>query len=308
MKENRTLITGATGLVGSALRNFYPNAICVSSKDADLTDWYETSNLIAHAKPNHVIHLAAEVGGLFKNMNDNTGMLLRNNIMTNNIIRSCVDNKIKKFTGCLSTCIFPAEVEYPIHENVLHDGEPHESNFGYAYAKRMMEVYCRAISEQYDYKYKCIIPTNIYGPHDNFSLKNGHVIPALIHKAYIAKRDNTDLTVAGSGFPVRQFIYSGDLAHLIFKLDNHKYDWVSPMTLADTREYSIFDVARIIAEYFGVFDRTGFNTNLPDGQHKKTADTERMNRYIEGFKFTPLEIGLRDTCDWFVRNYEKVRK
>lgn len=303
-----TLITGSTGLVGSALRNFYPNAVCVSSKDADLTNWYETLNLIAHAKPDHVIHLAAEVGGLFKNMNDNMGMLERNIRINTNIIKACTLNKVRKFTGCLSTCIFPDEVEYPIHENVLHDGEPHESNFGYAYAKRMMEVYCRAVSMDKGWAYKCVIPTNVYGPHDNFNLKCGHVIPALIHKAYIAKRDNTDFTVAGSGFPVRQFIYSGDLAHLIFRLDKHQYDWVSPMTLADTHEHSIYDVAKIIAEYFEVFDRTGFNTNLPDGQHKKTADTERMNRYIEGFKFTPLEIGLRDTCDWFVRNYETARK
>ena len=304
----KTLITGSTGLVGSALRNFYPSAICVSSKDADLTDWYETFNLISHAKPTHVIHLAAEVGGLFKNMKDNTGMFERNVRINNNIIKACTLNKVKKFTGCLSTCIFPAEVEYPIHENALHDGEPHESNFGYAYAKRMMEVYCRAVSEQYGYSYKCIIPTNIYGPHDNFNLKDGHVIPALIHKAYVAKRDNTDLTVAGSGFPQRQFIYSGDLAHLIFKLDKHEYDWVSPMTLAETNEHSIYDVAKIIAEYFGVWERTGFDTNQPDGQQKKPADTERLNRYISDFKFTPLEIGLRDTCDWFVRNYETARK
>ena len=304
----KTLITGSTGLVGSALRNFYPSAICVSSKDADLTDWYETLNLISHAKPTHVIHLAAEVGGLFKNMKDNTGMFERNVRINNNIIKACTLNKVKKFTGCLSTCIFPAEVEYPIHENALHDGEPHESNFGYAYAKRMMEVYCRAVSEQYGYRYKCIIPTNIYGPHDNFNLKDGHVIPALIHKAYIAKRDNTDLTVAGSGFPQRQFIYSGDLAHLIFKLDKHEYDWVSPMTLAETHEHSIYDVAKIIAEYFEVWERTGFDTNQPDGQQKKPADTERLNRYIRDFKFTPLEIGLRDTCDWFVRNYETARK
>lgn len=304
----KTLITGSTGLVGSVLRNFYPNAICVSSKDADLTNWHETLNLITYHKPNHVIHLAAEVGGLFKNMNDNMGMLDRNIRINTNIIKACTLNKVKKFTGCLSTCIFPAEVEYPIHENSLHDGEPHESNFGYAYAKRIMEVYCRTVSIDTGWSYKCVIPTNIYGPHDNFNLENGHVIPALIHKAYIAKRDNTDFTIAGSGFPVRQFIYSGDLAHLIFKLDKHEYAWVSPMTLADTHEHSIYDVAKIIAEYFDVFNRTAFNTNLPDGQHKKTADTERMNRYIDDFKFTPLEIGLRDTCDWFVRNYDKARK
>src|SRR6056300_1413163 len=192
-----TLITGSTGLVGSALKNFFPNAICVSSKDANLTDPESTFRLIQAYKPDIVIHLAANVGGLFKNMNDNVDMFTKNIYINTNIVDACVKNQVTKFIGCLSTCIFPAEIEYPIHENVLHDGEPHESNFGHGYAKRMLEVHCRAVSEQYGYKYKCVIPTNIYGPHDNFSLIDGHVIPALIHKAYIAKRDGTNFSVAG---------------------------------------------------------------------------------------------------------------
>lgn len=303
-----TLITGSTGLVGSALKNFYPNAICVSSKNADLVDADSAFRLIQAYKPDCVIHLAANVGGLFKNMKDNAGMFSSNLRMNTNIVDACVENKVTKFIGCLSTCVFPAEVEYPIHENMLHDGEPHDSNFGYAYAKRMMEVHCRAVSEQYGYNYKCIIPTNIYGPHDNFSLTDGHVIPSLIHKAYIAKRDGTHFSVAGSGFPERQFIYSADLAHLIYKLNHHMYDWVSPMTIAEQTEHSIYDVAKIIGEYFGVWERTGFDTSLPDGQQKKPADNERLKRYINDFKFTPLEIGLRDTMDWFVKNYDKARK
>jgi len=303
-----TLITGSTGLVGSALKNFFPNAICVSSKDANLTDPESTFRLIQAYKPDIVIHLAANVGGLFKNMNDNVDMFTKNIYINTNIVDACVKNQVTKFIGCLSTCIFPAKIEYPIHENVLHNGEPHESNFGYAYAKRMLEVHCRVVSEQYGYKYKCVIPTNIYGPHDNFSLTDGHVIPALIHKAYIAKRDGTNFSVAGSGLPERQFIYSADLAHLIYKLNHHMYDWVSPMTIAEQTEHSIYDVAKIIGEYFGVWERTEFNTNLPDGQHKKPADNERLIRYINDFKFTPLEVGLRDTMDWFVKNYDKARK
>lgn len=303
-----TLITGSTGLIGSALQNFYPNAICVSSSDADLTNTEQTLDLISTHKPKSVIHLASKVGGLFKNLNNNVEMFSDNILINTNIVNACYKNNVKKFIGCLSTCVFPANTKYPIHENMLYDGEPHKSNFGYSYAKRMLDVHCRAINNQYDYNYKCIIPTNVYGPHDNFNLEDAHVIPALIHKAYIAKRDGTDFTVAGSGFPLRQFIYSSDLAHLIFKLDNHQYDWVSPMTLAEETEYSIFDVTKIIAEYFDVFDRTGFNSNLPDGQHKKTVDNERFKRYIDDFKFTPIDIGLRDTMDWFVKNYDNARK
>lgn len=303
-----TLITGSTGLLGSALKNFFPNAIYVSSKNANLVDVDNTFRLIQTYKPDCVIHLAANVGGLFKNMRDNAGMFSSNLRMNTNIVDACVENKVTKFIGCLSTCVFPAKVEYPIYENMLHDGEPHDSNFGYAYAKRMMEVHCRAVSEQYGYKYKCVIPTNIYGPHDNFSLTDGHVIPALIHKAYIAQRSATNFSVAGSGLPERQFIYSADLAHLIYKLNHHVYDWVSPVTIAEEKEYSIYDVAKIIGEYFGIWERTVFDTSLPDGQYKKYADNERLKRYIDDFKFTPLEIGLRNTMDWFVKNYDKARK
>tara|TARA_R100000278_G_scaffold122494_1_gene108836 strand:+ start:946 stop:1863 length:918 start_codon:yes stop_codon:yes gene_type:complete len=303
-----TLITGSTGLVGSALRKFYPNAVCVSSLDADLTNTEQALDLISKYKPTSVIHLASKVGGLFKNINDNVQMFNDNILINSNIVTACFKNNVQKFIGCLSTCVFPAEIEYPIHESMMYNGMPHESNFGYSYAKRMLDVHCKAINKQYNLNYKCIIPTNVYGPYDNFNLKDAHVIPALIHKAYIAKRDGTDFTVAGSGFPLRQFIYSADLAHLIFKLDHHEYDWVSPMIIADQKEYSIFETAHIIAEYFNVWERTGFNTNLPDGQHKKTVDNERLKRYITDFKFTKLKTGLTDTMDWFVENYDNARK
>jgi len=308
MKKNKKiLVTGGTGLVGSALKKFLPNAIFVSSTDCNLYDLDDTLRMLTAYKPDTVIHLAAEVGGLFKNMNDNEGMLNRNLIMNTNMIKSCLCENVKKFIGCLSTCIFPAQVQYPITEDMLHDGEPHESNYGYAYAKRMMEVQCRSIRDQYGYSYNCIIPTNIYGPHDNYSLKDGHVIPSLIHKAYLAQKNNTDFLVAGSGRPLRQFIYSEDLAKIISELIIMK-SWESPIIIADKKEHSISEVASIIAEYFGISDRLVFDIQLSDGQYKKTADNSRLIKTVGEFTFLPIKEGLKKSVDWFIENYEQARK
>ena len=304
---SKILVTGGTGLLGSALKQFLHDAIFVSSVDCNLYDFDDTFRMLKQYKPNTVIHLAAEVGGLFKNMNDNEGMLNRNLIMNTNIIKSCLYENVTKFIGCLSTCIFPATVQYPITEDMLHDGEPHESNYGYAYAKRMMEVQCRSIRDQYGYSYNCIIPTNIYGTHDNYSLKDGHVIPSLIHKAYLAKKNDTDFSVAGSGKPLRQFIYAKDLSNIISKLivlESLK----SPIIIADKIEYSIYEVSYMISEYFGISDRLVFDTNLSDGQYKKTADNSRLIETIGDFTFTPLKQGLKETIDWLVENYDKARK
>ena len=122
------------------------------------------------------------------------GEFYHDNIMMNtNVLEACRKYNVKKVVSFLSTCIFPDNVEYPLQEHKIHLGEPHNSNFAYAYAKRMLDVQSRAYSEQYGTNYMCVIPTNIYGPNDNFSIENGHVLPSLLHKCYLAKENNTDL-------------------------------------------------------------------------------------------------------------------
>lgn len=162
-------------------------------------------------KPTHVIHLAAFVGGLFRNMKYPVEFYHDNLSMNNNIIECSHKFKVKKLISCLSTCIFPDKTTYPIDETMVHNGPPHFSNAAYAHAKRMIDVANHAYNQEYGSNFTSVIPTNIYGPHDNFHLEDSHVIPGLIHKFYNAKKEGKDMTVMGTGKPLRQFIHSEDL-------------------------------------------------------------------------------------------------
>jgi len=190
MNNKKILITGSSGLVGNAFRkiaqDYEYEFIFSTSSDCDLTNYEKTYEYFNLVKPNYVIHLAACVGGLYKNMNFKVDMLEKNLLINFNVLKCCHQVNVDKCICILSTCIFPDNTTYPIDETMLHNGPPHTSNDAYAYAKRMMEIHCRAYNEQYNTNFSCIIPTNIYGPHDNFSLEDGHVIPALIHRCYLA--------------------------------------------------------------------------------------------------------------------------
>ena len=214
-KKKTVLITGGSGLVGQGLQYFkhlYPEyqLIFSNSKQCNLCDFNSTLEYFKMLQPDIVIHLAACVGGLFKNMNQKVDML-ENNLMINyNVLKCCHLVNVEKCISCLSTCIFPDKTTYPINEEMLHQGPPHHSNDAYAYAKRMLEIQSKSYQEQYGSNFICIIPTNIYGPHDNYHLEDAHVIPALIHKCFLAKKENKPFIVFGSGKPLRQFIYSED--------------------------------------------------------------------------------------------------
>lgn len=305
----RILVTGGSGLVGNGIKTVavtFPhlNIILLSSKDGDLRNPDEVDQIFQRHYPvDAVIHLAANVGGLFKNMRLPVDMCEDNLLMNTNILRAAHRHDVQHVLCVLSTCIFPDAAQcYPITSQMLHDGPPHFSNEGYAYAKRIMEVLCRAYQRQYGRRYFCVAPTNIYGPHDNFDLDNAHVIPALIHKCYLAKKNNEDFVIAGDGSPLRQFIHSEDVAKiLLWALTNYK-NIESPIILAPSdSEVSIKNVATIIAEAFEFpKDRIHFDTSRPNGQHKKTADTAQLSSLCHGIDFVPLHKGINDTVKWFI--------
>ncbi len=308
----KVLVTGGTGLVGSAIKTIshdYPHFefIFLSSKQCDLTDWEETLKYFQEVKPDYVIHLAANVGGLFKNMKYKVDMLEKNLTINSNVLKASHIIKVKKLIGCLSTCIFPDKTTYPINESMLHLGPPHFSNDAYAYAKRILEIQCRAYREQYGDNFVCIIPTNIYGQNDNFNLEDSHVIPALIHKCYLAKENSESFVVSGTGAPLRQFIYSEDLAKLImFVLE--KYNDIEPIILSvnESDEISIKDIVSIISKEFD-YDNIVWDSTKSDGQYKKTADNSKLQSLIN-FEFTKIDIGIKNTIKWFIDNYETLRK
>ena len=309
----KILITGGTGLVGSAIKTISKNYdyefIFISSKECDLTNYTTTFELFSKYKPDCVIHLAACVGGLFKNMMHKVDMFEKNILINTNVLKVCHEIEVKKVVSCLSTCIFPDKTTYPIDEAMLHNGAPHFSNDAYAYAKRMLDVQSRAYQEQYNDNFICVIPTNIYGPYDNFNLQDSHVIPGLIHKCYLAKQKGEPFIKAGTGTPLRQFIYSEDLAILIlWSVEN--YNDIEPIILSvpESEEKSINFVATCIAKKFNYENSIIFDKEKPDGQYKKTANNSKLLNLIKNFEFTPIEEGISKTIDWFEENYNNCRK
>jgi GDP-L-fucose synthase len=310
------LVTGGTGLVGSAVQN-----ICndykdkyqfyfVSSKQYDLTNMNDTIKMFNKYNPHYVIHLAACVGGLFKNINNKVEMLEKNLMINYNIVKCCHNYKIEKLIACLSTCIFPDKnISYPIDETMLHNGAPHNSNDAYAYAKRMLEIQCKAYRDNYGDNFMCIIPTNIYGPNDNFNLDDGHVLPSLIHKCFISKQLDKDFVICGSGKPLRQFIFSLDLAKIIMILLEKNVNENIIISVPEEHEISIGDLGKLVAINFDTEDKVIFDTSFSDGQYKKTVGISKLKEIIgDDFKFTNIEDGIKLTVEWFVSNFPNIKR
>jgi GDP-L-fucose synthase len=311
------MVTGGSGLVGAAIRDYIEETgalqnetwVFLSSKEGDLRVRKDTEAIFEKYRPTHVIHLAAKVGGLFANMAAKVEFFRENILINDNVMECCRIYKVKKLVSFLSTCIFPDKTSYPIDETMLHDGPPHPSNEGYAYAKRLIDTMNRAYAEEYGCNFTSIIPTNIYGPHDNFNIQNGHVIPGLIHKCYIAKRNNTPFTIWGSGTPLRQFVYSRDLAELTVWVMREYHD-PTPITLSvDERdEVSIKDVALAVAEAMKFEGEVVFDSSKADGQFKKTAANHKLRKLKPDYQFTTMQDGIQKAVDWFVANYDTARK
>jgi len=317
-KQRVVMVTGGTGLVGKGIEAFLASDdeakneswIFLSSRDGDLRSMEDTQAIFRKFRPTHVIHLAAKVGGLFANMSQKVEFYRENVLINDNIMECCRLFKVKKLVSCLSTCIFPDKTTYPIDEGMVHDGPPHTSNEGYAYAKRMIDVLNRCYHDEYGCMMTSIIPTNIYGPHDNFSTKGGHVIPSLIHKAYVAKQTNGTFEIWGSGSPLRQFIFNQDLGALAVWV-MRSYDSIEPIILSvpEEDEVSIRDVALMVAEAAGLReDQIKFDTSKADGQFKKTACNDKLRKLRPDYKFKPIRQGIKEAYDWFSSNYESARK
>jgi GDP-L-fucose synthase len=311
------MVTGGSGLVGAAIRAYIEETgardneswIYLSSQDGDLRNRADTEAIFAKYQPTHVIHLAAKVGGLFANMREKVEFFRENILINDNIMECCRIFKVAKLVSFLSTCIFPDKTSYPIDETMLHDGPPHASNEGYAYAKRLIDTMNRAYAEEYQCNFTSIIPTNIYGPADNFSIDSGHVIPGLIHKCVLAQKDGTPFTIWGSGTPLRQFVYSRDLAELTVWVLREYHD-PTPITLSvdEQEEVSIKDVALAVAKACKFEGEIVFDSTKADGQFKKTASNKKLRSYRPDYKFTSIEDGIQKAVDWFKENYDTARK
>ena len=243
-------------------------------------------------------------------MNQNLDMFMSNLTMNMNLFKVIIENpgKIDKTVSFLSTCIFPAEVEYPLTEDKLHLGPPHFSNSGYAYAKRMTQVMADLINDSGEYgKVISVIPTNLYGPNDNFSIEDGHVIPSLVAKCFHAEESGSPLYVWGDGTPLREFLYVEDVAEIIDILVE-SYDSSKPLILSHGQEVPIKAAVDAIVNHATFTGEVIWETHQPNGQYRKPSDVSALMEVIGDYKFTSLEDGIRKTIEFYESNYPDVRQ
>ena len=302
----KTLVTGGKGLVGNAVRSAVSiedleNVIFIDSKDGDLKDFNKCYDIFHVYRPDRVIHLAAKVGGVNANLKYTAEFFRETMLINMNVIECCKQFNVKKLVSLLSTCIYPDLAPCPLKEESLHDGEPNVSNFGYAYAKRMLEVQCRTYNKQYGTNFVCLIPNNLYGPYDNFDLENSHVIPALIRKIYEAKISGGQAHLWGDGSSLREFTFSNDLGKIIWWAIE-EYEG-GPINIGTNEEITIKQAAEHICKLLD-FPATSifWDTSKPSGQYKKTTDKSKFSGLNSKFVYISFKEGISQTIKWFLEN------
>lgn len=311
--KDKILVTGADGMLGKAISELLPKQknICLPDRRCciDLTLQNIVFDLFLNFFPEYVIHLAAKVGGIRANL-QLPGTFYKDNIcMNTNILECSKEFNVKKVISILSTCVYPDNAKYPLTEEQIHNGPPHDSNYAYAYSKRMLDIQSRAYRDQYGCNFITVVPTNLFGENDNFDLNDSHVIPAIIRKIYEARKNNIkEVELWGTGKPKRQFLYVKDAAKMIlFLLEN--YNEREPINIGKNEEISIKDVAFMIKDMLQYKGDLQFNGKL-DGQMRKPASFEKFEKFAGDKKnkfYTPFSKALRQTCEWFEENYPYVR-
>lgn len=306
----RILVTGSNGLVGSSLKKILGNSHFYHTReDADLTNEEQTRRYIKHQILNNgvdtIIHCAAKVGGVQANSNNNELFFEQNYLINNNVLLASYENKVSNFVNVLSTCIFPNNnVTYPLTPDQIDLGRPHDSNSGYSYAKRLSGYQTKIFREVLGLNWINVVPTNVYGPNDNFSLISGHMIPSIIHRAFLCKKNNEKFVVWGDGSPLRQFIHCDDLSNnILWAINNWKSEL--PFMIVNEKEHSVMDIVKLVLEEFEISENDlVFDKDKPRGQFRKPAksDVPKDYRYID------IKNGIKETIEWFNKNYHNLRK
>jgi GDP-L-fucose synthase len=300
------LVAGGTGLAGSAivreLEKANKKVIGISSKDVNLLDRAKTFSYIKDLKPNVIIDAAAKVGGVGSNNAFPVEFLSQNLQIQSNLMDAAHEAKVKKFVFLGSSCIYPRNCSQPIKEDYLLTGELEQTNSAYAVAKIAGIELIKSYRKEYGHPWISVMPTNLYGPNDNFDLENSHVLPALVRKFVEAKRENlSEVVLWGSGTPLREFLHVDDLAKAIL-VCLEKYDDSEQINIGSGDEISIKDLGQKIANLTGFTGKVIWDANRPDGTPRKVLDSTKMNKL--GWKPSiTLDQGIAATVEWFQENH-----
>jgi len=299
------LVAGGTGLVGSAIvrefKRVNRDVVGISSKDVNLLDRDKTFAYIKKLNPTAIIDAAAKVGGIGGNNAFPVEFLTQNLQIQSNLMDAAHAAKTEKFVFLGSSCIYPRNCPQPIKEDYLLTGELEQTNSAYAIAKIAGIELIKSYRREYGYKWISVMPTNLYGPNDNFDLETSHVLPALIRKFIEAKQNNkSEVSVWGSGTPLREFLHTDDLAKAIL-LCMEKYDDAQQINVGSGVEISILDLANKIAEKVGFSGSIVMDANKPDGTPRKVLDITKVSNL--GWKPTiTLDQGIASTVEWYLEN------
>jgi len=302
------LVAGATGLAGSAivreLERANKKVIGISSKDVNLLDRVKTFSYIKDIKPNVIIDAAAKVGGVGSNNAYPVEFLSQNLQIQSNLMDAAHEAKVEKFVFLGSSCIYPRNCAQPIKESYLLTGELEQTNSAYAVAKIAGIELIKSYRKEYGHSWISVMPTNLYGPNDNFDLENSHVLPSLTRKFIEAQQNNSvEVVLWGSGTPLREFLHADDLAKaILFCLE--KYDDSQHINIGSGVEISIKDLAMKIADLTGFTGNITWDVNRPDGTPRKILDSTKINKL--GWKpLIPLDEGIKSNINWYKENYSK---
>lgn len=305
-KKSKIYIAGHTGLVGAALiRKFqnegYSNLLTIPHNKLDLINQSEVNTFFAEHRPEYVILAAAKVGGIHANNSYPAEFIYENLAIQTNIIHAAWVNKVKKLLFLGSSCIYPKFAPQPIKEEYLLTDSLEPTNQWYAIAKIAGLKQCQAYKIQYGFNAISVMPTNLYGPGDNFDPDNAHVLPALIHKFHTAKKNNNkSVSIWGSGAPKREFLHVDDLADACLFLMNH-YDEEETINVGSGEEVTIAELANMIKEVVNFTGELVFDPEKPDGTPRKFLDSSKI-RALGWVSRIKLETGLKDTYNWYQKN------
>ncbi len=311
-KDVKIYIAGHKGMVGSAVcralkEQGFTNLIIKSSKDLDLRSQELVNKFISVEKPEIIIDAAAVVGGILANDQYPYQFLMQNMQIQNNLIHAAHHYNVKKFIFLGSSCIYPKLASQPINEDSLLTASLEPTNQWYAIAKISGVKLCEAIRKQFNKDFVSLMPTNLYGPFDNFDLKTSHVLPAMIRKFHEAKlNDNEDVLLWGSGKPMREFLHVDDMAKaVVFAIENKLPDYLYNIGLG--QDILISDLANLIQKIVGHKGKIVWDSSKPDGTPRKLLDVSRINTL--GWKAQiNLKAGIEDTYKWYCNNVENIKE
>jgi GDP-L-fucose synthase len=302
-KTSKIYIAGHNGLVGSAIkRNLekrgFENLICKNREELDLMDEQAVQDFFEKEQPEYVFLAAAKVGGIVANRDYPADFIYQNLKIQNNIIYQAYKNKVKKLLFLGSSCIYPRECPQPIKEEYLLTGELEKTNEAYAIAKIAGIKMCQSFNKQHGTKFISVMPTNLYGPNDNFDLKTSHVLPALIRKFHEAKVENKkEVEMWGTGKAKREFLHVDDLAEAcVFLMNNYSDDEI--INIGTGEDLSIKDLAGIVKRVVGYQGKIAYDTSKPDGTPRKLLDVSKIHNLGWEHKID-LEKGIEETCEWY---------